>query len=63
MNWFFSCLGFTLVIALLVCWPLWRHPTLPLGRKWLFSLGIFVWLVGGGMWLYGHVGLPAMALL
>ncbi len=63
MSWFFSCLGITVAIATLACWPLWQHPSLPRGRKVLFTLGIFLWLVVGGMALYARLGVPAMALL
>ncbi len=62
-SWFYFCLGFTVACAALLCWPLWRHPTLPRARRISLCAGIFLIFTVGGLALYGWVGMPVMALL
>jgi hypothetical protein len=63
MSWFLFCLLFTVAVAALVCLPLLRHPSLPRGRKIVLALTIFLILVPAGIWLYGLLGVPLMAVL
>ena len=63
MSWLLCCIGFTGAIFVMICLPLWQHQTLPRAQKWLFSIGIFGWIVLGGLALYTLVGTPQMAFL
>lgn len=63
LGWFLFCTVFTLLLSLLIIWPLAKHPTLPAAKKWLLSGVIFLVLVPGGLALYSWVGMPPMALL
>ena len=47
--------------TILIVWPVMLHPTLPMKRKILLSLGAFFVLVPVGMALYAWLGVPQMA--
>lgn len=48
-------------VMCLVIWPVMLHPTLPVRKKMLLSLGAFFVLVPLGIVLYLWLGVPQMA--
>jgi hypothetical protein len=53
----------TLVVTLLIAWPIIKHPTLPTSyRRWLATL-IALLIILAGTALYLLLGIPQLAVL